>query len=1031
MFQLLPLLALAASAAVQTVLSADTTRGPPLPNAHLDLSDLKWTLSNANKSISVPTSFVNQAHLALIDAGIIDDPNIGLNEGTTRWVGEEKAWLWQTNVDLSEIFKWEQVDQYFFAFQGLDTFCEIKLGPHLIGTTDNAFRSWVFNATDAIHKLGPSTHSTTLSLRFDSPWGVATRLAHEPGNLWYPQAGLGNPNVADTLVIYEYDARTHNASSYNGWLNRILFTFLGPAYLPSGPLKPGYLIGLARTATTETRPAAPRDPAHGDSQTVVTIKPPTTGQKDESDFEPYWIHKTVIDIYRQGQRNNLPPDQNAPWVINITLPLVTPHPPSRFASASLSGTLRGTNIKFAPVRLRALPLPAYSTDGPQVYLTASFSVAPNAVEKWYPATLGNPKLYELGLSFDSGFSPQTQWDERVGFRTIIVDQSQYTEQEVARGVTPGSKFNLQINGKPFFVQGSSIIPIDNFAARANSSTITWLLKSAVLAHQNVIRIWGGGAYETDEFYDLCDEIGVLAWSESVFACGAYPIEPKHILDNVLAETAENVQRLGRHPSVALWAGNNEPRITFADPKHLIQKGEGYIEWINGTWNNGSVYFKQYDYLYNHAIRDVLMDNTRSISYMPSSTTDGYLTLDPYVSRYGKHVPGEIDGDKELYNYNTAISFDTKNYPVARFVNEFGFHSMPSIYTWDRILTNIEAYSFNSSEIRVHTKHPPAKSLTYPFAADDGQKEMTTGVTDWYPTPNITGDPRELLAQWAYSTQVFQAAFMASEITYYRLGASRGENNMGALYWQLNDVWEGVSWSSIEYTGRWKIFHYVAERVQDHVIISPMFNRTNQTLDVYATSDLWYPVTGNAKWTWYDFAGKQLASANQTFSIGPINSTHLFRAVGLEDMVPGSTPSNDAWLHLQLTASSQTSGQSFYNEQFFHPVPLKDAALRASHVTVTVTGKNRFNIIGHGAVAAWVNVEPPPAILRDVFQLGVTGYFMDSRTKKPSNCFFLRPDEVRVLDFVVYEDNTNGEFSSKIHVRTLWDNYHKSNTPTTT
>lgn len=1002
MLQLLPLLALGASAAVQNVFSADTTRGPPLPIARLDLSDLQWSLSNANKSISVPTPFVNQAHLALIDAGIIDDPNIGLNEGTTRWVGEEKAWLWQTNVDLSEIFKWEQVDQYFFAFQGLDTFCEINLGPHHIGTTDNAFRSWVFNATDAIHKLGPGTRSTTLSLRFDSAWGVATRLANEPGHMWYPQAGLGNPDAADILVVYEYDARNwaRKQQSDFGW-------DWGPAYSPCGPHKPGYLFGLARTTTPETRAVVHRSPAHGDSQTVVKIKPPTAGRKDESDAEPYWVHKTVIDIYRQGQRNNLPPDQNAPWVVNITLPLITPHPPNRFASATLSGTLHGTNIKFEPVQLRALPVPAYATYGPQVFLTASFTVAPNAVEKWFPATLGNPKLYELGLSFDSGFSPQTQWVERVGFRTIVLDQSQYTQEEVARGITPGSKFNLQINGKEFYAQGSSMIPIDVFSARANSSTITWLLKSAVLAHQNVIRVWGGGAYETDEFYDLCDEIGVMAWSESVFACGAYPIEPKSILDNVLAETAENVQRLGRHPSVALWAGNNE--------------GEGYIEWINATWNNGSIYFKQYDYLYNHAIRDVLLDNTRSISYIASSTTDGYLTLEPYVSRYGKHVKGQIDGDKELYNYDTAVSFDTQTYPVARFVNEFGFHSMPSIYTWDRVLTNIEAYSFNSTEIRVHTKHPPAKSLAYPFAADDGQKEMTTGVTNWYPTPNITGDPRELLAQWAYSTQIFQAAYMASEITYYRLGASRGENNMGALYWQLNDVWEGNSWSSIEYTGRWKIFHYVAERVQDHVIISPMFNRTNQTLDIYATSDLWHPVTGDAKWTWYDYSGKQLASANQTFTIGPINSAHLFRAVGIEDMVPGSTPSNDAWLHLQLTASSQESGQSFYNEQFFHPVPLKDAALRPSHVTVSVTDKNRFNIAGHGAVAAWVNVEPPP---------GVTGYFMDSKTKKPSNCFFLRPDEIRALEFVVYEDDTNGEYAKKIRVRTLWDNYHKSDTKTT-
>ncbi|KAG0147302.1 hypothetical protein CROQUDRAFT_43104 [Cronartium quercuum f. sp. fusiforme G11] len=991
-----------------SVINAANTRGPPLPDAYISFSDLDWTLSNANKSIAVPTSFVNQAHLALIDAGVIDDPNIGLNEGTTRWVGEEKAWIWQSTVNVSEIAEWDDVDEYFFVFEGLDTFCKVQLGEQHIGTADNAFRSWIFNATEAIHNLKSETH-TNLTLRFNSPWEEATRLAQDPSHIWYPQKPPGT-NKADTLVIYEYNARNwaRKQQSDFGW-------DWGPAYLPSGPLKPGYLIGLPRKAPSASlRPIKPLVTRAGDQTIVALNKPHGLSRKshgiysdDPSSLQPYWVQKTGIDIHRQGQRNNLAPDQKAPWVINITIPLVTPHPPSAFASATLSGTLHGTQIKFDPVRLHALPVPQYSTYSPNVLLTGSFVVGADAVELWYPATLGNPKLYELGLSFDSGLSPQLSWSERVGFRTIVLDQAQYSKEEVSRGITPGTKFIFEINGHPFYVQGSSMIPIDNFSARANSTTITWLLRSAILAHQNVLRVWGGGAYETDEFYDLCDEIGILAWSESVMACGAYPIEPKPILDNMLAETAENVQRLNKHPSFALWAGNNE--------------GEGYIEWINATWSNGSVYLDQYDYLYNRAIRDAVVENTRSISYVPSSTTNGYLTLDPYVARYKNKTEGEIYGDQELYNYNTAVSFDTETYPVARFVNEFGFHSMPSIYTWDRVLTNTEAYAFNSSEIRAHDKHNPAGSLVYPWPADDGQSQMTTGVTDWYPKPNITGNPRELLAQWAYSTQgkshssLFQAAYMASEIAYYRLGASRGENNMGALYWQLNDVWEGISWSSIEYTGRWKIFHYIAERVQDRVIISPIFNRKNQTLDIYATSDLWNPVTGHARWTWYDFQGKKLDSSNQTFHIGPINSTHLFRAVGLDNMVPGSTPPADAWLHLELTATDESGKQSYSNEQFFHPVPLKDATLRASHVNVVGIGNNQYTITAQGGVATWVNVEPPP---------GVTGYFTDTKTKKPSNCFFLRPDEVRVLEFVVYEDSTNGKFADQMYARTLWDNYDK-------
>lgn len=161
-----------------------------------------------------------------------------------------------------------------------------------------------------------------------------------------------------------------------------------------------------------------------------------------------------------GQQSNHAPDQNAPWIINITLPLVTPHPPSHFASATLSGSLQGTDLKFNPVRLRALSIPDYASAGPQVFLTASFTVASDAIEKWYPATLGNPKLYELSLTLQSGLeidqSP-TEWVERVGFRTIRLDQTRYSHDEVARGITPGTKFIFEINGLPFYVQGSRFV----------------------------------------------------------------------------------------------------------------------------------------------------------------------------------------------------------------------------------------------------------------------------------------------------------------------------------------------------------------------------------------------------------------------------------------------------------------------------------------------------------------------------------------------------------------------------------------------
>ncbi|MBW0514543.1 hypothetical protein O181_054258 [Austropuccinia psidii MF-1] len=959
------------------VVSAQVSqRGPPLPASHLSLSSLNWTLSNANRSITIPTPFLNQAHLALIDAGIIDEPNIGLNEGTTRWVGEEEAWTWQTTFQLAQQ-DWSTADRFYLVFKGLDTFCEIELAGQKIGSTNNSFRSWVFDVTSAL-KDSRHRSSISLSLKFASAWTTATRIANEPPQPWYSK-DVGYDNLIDT---YEYDSRNwvRKQQSDFGW-------DWGPAYLPCGPLQPAFLIGLPGLKGAAKLPS-----------TQIASKLLSRSPKSV----PFWIHRTTIDIYRKGQRNNLHPDQNAPWILNVTLPITSTRSLNS-TGLTLSAVLVGTSVRLEPKTLSIIKPADYINLGPDYSLTVEYTIDHQSVELWYPATLGNPKLYDLELTLDfhdeHKDTTQLTWHERVGFRTIVVDQSRYSDQEVSRGITPGTRFTYVINGKPFYVQGTSIIPIDTFAARTNSSTIRWLLQSVLLAHQNVIRIWGGGAYQTDEFYDICDELGILAWSEAVFACGSYPISSPSLIDNIQAEVAENVARLNRHPSTALWAGNNE--------------GEIYLNGFGTSWKNQSVYFDEYDYLFSHAIRDVVLNNTRSISYIPSSTTQGYLTLDPYVSRYHNSQPGELHGDSELYNYNTGQSFDINAYPKARFVNEFGFHSMASIYTWDRILKSPEDYAFDSIVLRSHLKHDAARSLTYPWLASAGLGELESGVTTYYPTPKPNNDHRALLAQWAYSTQVFQAAFMASQIAYYRLGASRSENNMGAVYWQLNDVWEGTTWSSIEYTGRWKIFHYLAERVQDHVIISPIFDLKSKILDVYVTSDLWHIVEGTAQWTWYDFAGRQLSTHVRDFSISPLNSTHLYSLGNASAIVPANQSAQDAWLHLNLTSKDG----KYFNEQFFHPVPLKHCKLRLTKVVSRPIGHNQVSleIADGGGVAAWVNVEHPP---------GVRGYFKDMTTNKPSNAFFLRPNEKRHLEFVLTEsEKLNVDLAEMMVVRTMADNLH--------
>ena len=229
--------------------------------------------------------------------------------------------------------------------------------------------------------------------------------------------------------------------------------------------------------------------------------------------------------------------------------------------------------------------------------------------------------------------------------------------------------------------------------------------------------------------------------------------------------------------------------------------------------------------------------------------------------------------------------------------------MPSFYSWEEALTSPEDYYFNSSTVVARDHHPPAGSLAWPNPnAPQGQGQMTMGVELWLPTPNTT-DTNQTFAQWCWSTQVFQSMNMVSEIAWYRRGAGLGENNLGALVWQLNDIWQGVSWSSIEYSGRWKVLQYGLVPAFSPVTIYPFWTPENQTLDVLVTSDRWETVKGTAQLTWYDWSGNQLHTSTRKFSVPSLNNSRIFNVSGLKNILPKGTDATNAWLLLNVTAKT--------------------------------------------------------------------------------------------------------------------------------
>lgn len=228
--------------------------------------------------------------------------------------------------------------------------------------------------------------------------------------------------------------------------------------------------------------------------------------------------------------------------------------------------------------------------------------------------------------------------------------------------------------------------------------------------------------------------------------------------------------------------------------------------------------------------------------------------------------------------------------------------MPSFYSWEEALTSPEDYYFNSSTVVARDHHPPAGSLAWPNPnAPQGQGQMTMGVEFWLPTPNTT-DTNQTFAQWCYSTQIFQSMNMISEIAWYRRGAGLGENNLGALVWQLNDIWQAPSWAAIEYSGRWKVLNYGMASIYTPVVVYPFWTPDNETLNIMATNDRPYTVTGTALLTWYDWAGNELLPMVHEFEAPPLNNTVLMSLQGLETILPnGATPTN-SWMLLNVSAT---------------------------------------------------------------------------------------------------------------------------------
>ena len=380
---------------------------------------------------------------------------------------------------------------------------------------------------------------------------------------------------------------------------------------------------------------------------------------------------------------------------------------------------------------------------------------------WWVNGLGEHPLYTVETRLlTQGEEAQTSTD-RIGLRTFTVsrDKDQW-----------GEEFAFMINGVKFFAMGADYIPEDCVYNRITRERMEYLVRSSVKAHYNCLRVWGGGYYPSDEFYDLCDEYGIIVWQDLMYACNVYDVT-QEFEDSIAAETVDNAKRLRQHASLGLWCGNNEIESAWAYWGNYQTQSQ-YLR---------ADYIKQFEYILPKALKKA-DDQT---FFWPSSPSSGGCFDEPGAENRGDTHYWEVwHGQKPFSDYQKYF---------FRFCSEFGFQSFPSEKT---------VYSYTE---------PQDRNIFSPVMESHQKNDAANGKMLYYLAENFRypKDFESLL----YVTQVLQAVAIKSGVEHWRRNRGRC---MGTLYWQINDNWSVASWSSIDYYGRWKALHYMACRFYEPV-----------------------------------------------------------------------------------------------------------------------------------------------------------------------------------------------------------------------
>jgi beta-mannosidase len=449
---------------------------------------------------------------------------------------------------------------------------------------------------------------------------------------------------------------------------------------------------------------------------------------------------------------------------------------------------------------------------------------------WWPNNMGDQPLYEIVVKLQDCDSEiiDTQ-TKRIGLRTLRLDR--HADEW-------GESFQFEVNGVAFFAKGANWIPADAILGNLTLQRYRELVESAADANMNMLRVWGGGIYEDDSFYDACDELGICVWQDFMFACSNVPTFDEDYMENVKAEAIDNIRRLRHHSSLALWCGNNE-----------LEQGH-----IGDEWNNGEMPWDEYSKLFDNILPELVAEFDSQTSYWPGSPHS------PQGDRIDYNNPN--CGDAHLWNvWHGGEPFEWYRSCNHRFNSEFGFQSFPEPKT---------TYSYTAPEDRNITSW----IMEHHQRAGIGNTTIMQYMLNWFKLP--LGFENTI---WA--SQILQGIAIKYACEHWRRSMPRG---MGTLYWQLNDNWPVASWSSIDYYGRWKALHYMAKKFFAPLLVSGVEDEVNNTIDIHVTSDLLDIAPEHIlNWTVTDTTGTEIVSGSETIDI-PANCNTFVKSLDLKDIV---------------------------------------------------------------------------------------------------------------------------------------------------